>query len=316
MTFSATAAGTCYAVYLVTDGPSATLGLIRVDVAVPAPSDEPPVAVRDRALLPSAGSVLVDVLANDSDPCGGVLVVQSVDIGSGAGVSVSVVDHAYVRVTAVRTGSVPFTFTYTVSNGAASATGEVLVVPLPAVGSLQPPVATDDEVTVRAGDVVTIPVLANDTHPNGAPLTLDPDLTDVSGIGSGQVFTSGDTVRFLAGPDAGTAYATYTVRDPQDNKDSAQVTIHIKAVDARTNSAPQPRTVTARLVAGGTVRVAIPLDGIDPDGDSVQPSSASRAPRSSCGLLTRSATGGSTSRPAWTRWAPTRSATWSRTRSV
>ncbi len=40
--------------------------------------------------------------------------------------------------------------------------------------------------------------------------------------------------------------------------------------DTATNNPPVPQTVTARVVAGKSVRVSIPLNGIDPDGDSVQ----------------------------------------------
>ncbi|WFR66309.1 Ig-like domain-containing protein [Curtobacterium flaccumfaciens] len=40
--------------------------------------------------------------------------------------------------------------------------------------------------------------------------------------------------------------------------------------DAATNNPPVPQTVTARVVAGQSVRVSIPLNGVDPDGDSVQ----------------------------------------------
>ena len=41
------------------------------------------VAVRDVALLPSGGDVLVNVLSNDTDPAGGILVVQSVSVDAG-----------------------------------------------------------------------------------------------------------------------------------------------------------------------------------------------------------------------------------------
>ncbi|MDD0857250.1 hypothetical protein NHF46_04555 [Arthrobacter alpinus] len=44
-------------------------GLIRVDV-VPEDTAGLPVAVKDLAMLPAGGSVLVDVLGNDMDPAG------------------------------------------------------------------------------------------------------------------------------------------------------------------------------------------------------------------------------------------------------
>jgi len=280
VTFTAATAGVYYVNYLVTDGPGVSVGLIRVDVSPADAEAQPPVAVRDRALLPSDGSVLVDVLANDSDPAGSVLVVQSVDVDPSSGVSVAVLDHSVLRITAIKVGAAPFTLHYTVSNGSASSQGEVVVLPITSEGESQSPRAVEDEVTVRAGDVVTIDVLANDTHPDGLPMSVDPTLVDPPPASAGLMFVSENTVRFQAAPTAGgqTVHATYTVRDQQDHTDSAQITVHIKAADAADNSVPNPSTVTARVVAGETTRIAIPLTGIDPDGDSVELLGLGRAP--------------------------------------
>src|SRR5699024_6549350 len=70
--FQAESAGDYYVTYVVADddGLSAT-GLVRVHVR--SPQDATPIAVADTALLPPAGTVLVDVLENDFDPAGGVL---------------------------------------------------------------------------------------------------------------------------------------------------------------------------------------------------------------------------------------------------
>src|SRR5699024_2848855 len=70
--------GTYYVEYTAAneDGLSAE-GLVRVDVE--ARADRAPIAVADMALLPPGGSVLVDVLANDVDPSGGVIAVERVD---------------------------------------------------------------------------------------------------------------------------------------------------------------------------------------------------------------------------------------------
>ncbi len=270
VTAVATAPGTYYTTYVVTDGPSTATGLIRIDVTAPGDGTAPPVAVRDRALLPADGSVLVDVLANDTDPSGGVLVVQSVDYPATSGYSVAVIDHSVLRITAISVGTTPTTFTYTVSNGLASAQGEVIVVPLPAAAQLQAPIAVPDEVTVRAGDMATVNVLANDIDPDGAPLTLVPTLVEPPDPAAGLVFTSGNVIRILAGSTPGTYHATYAVTDPAKNEVAAQLTIHVKAANPADNTAPVPQTVVARTIAGTTVRIPIPIDGIDPDGDTVE----------------------------------------------
>ncbi|KUM37796.1 hypothetical protein AR539_07840 [Arthrobacter sp. EPSL27] len=275
-TFGSASPGTHYITYLVTNGPASAQQLVRVDV-VPGNGDGAPVAVRDTALLPSGGSVLVDVLGNDSDPSGGVLVVQSVTAADGQPVSVSVLDHSVVRITDVRAEG-QLSVKYTISNGTSSASGEIAVLVVPAPAKLQAPQAKPDEATVRAGDVVTIPVLENDTDPNGGKLTLEPVLAQEPDAADGRMFRSGGTLRFIAGDVAKTVYAIYKVTNDSGQSDSQQVTIRINARDDERNTRPEPKNLTARVVAGMVVRIPVPLDGIDSDGDSVQLIGVDKAP--------------------------------------
>ncbi|MEP7191349.1 MAG: Ig-like domain-containing protein [Actinomycetota bacterium] len=276
-TFRSEKAGTYYLTYTVTDGPNSTLGLVRIDVLPNSGTPGAPVAVRDIALLPDVGNVLVDVLANDSDPSGGVLVVQSVQVPDQPGFSVALLDHQMLRITSIRALTQPVLIGYTVSNGMTSASGEVLVIQVPAPAVIQPPTAVKDEVTVRAGDVVTIPVLKNDLHPD-SPVSLVRHLVESPSPADGTIFTTKDSVRFKAGVVAKTVYAVYEITDSQQQKDSAQITIHIRPMDAARNAAPRPQSITTRVLAGSTVRIAIPLDGVDPDGDSVSLLGLAKAP--------------------------------------
>ncbi|MGV8908716.1 MAG: Ig-like domain-containing protein [Propionicimonas sp.] len=276
-TFKSDRAGSYDLTYTVTDGPNSALGMVRIDVLPNSGTPGAPVAVRDTALLPSDGNVLVDVLANDSDPSGGVLVVQSVQVPSQPGFSVAVLNHQILRITSIRALTKPILIGYTVSNGMTSAMGEVLVIQVPSPAVMQPPTAVKDEVTVRAGEVVTIPVLKNDIHPD-SPISLVRTLVESPSPADGLIFTTQNTVRFQAGHQAKTVYAVYEITDSQSQKDSAQITIHIRAMDAARNAAPRPQSLTSRVLAGSTVRIAIPLDGIDPDGDSVSLLGLDRAP--------------------------------------
>ncbi|WP_152602077.1 Ig-like domain-containing protein [Cryobacterium roopkundense] len=269
-TFTADAARTFYVQYLVTDGPNTVLGLVRIDVTDASPSALPPVAVRDVALLPTGGVVLVDVLQNDTDPAGGILVVQSLSIPDNLGISVSVLEHRILRVADQSGLAEPVSIRYTVSNGTLTAEGEVLVIPVPAPTKLMPPVAVDDSATVRVGDILTIDVLANDSHPNGDTISLSPTLVaPLVDPADGDLFISENTLRFKAGATAKTVYGTYEVIDSQGQKDAGYVTIQILAA-ADTNSAPRPTDLIARVLSGNSVRIPIPLDQIDPDGDSVE----------------------------------------------
>lgn len=268
-TFRSSTPGPVYLSYIASNGPQSSQGLIRVDVDSGKDSGSP-VAVHDVALLPVGGSVLVDPLANDSDPSGGVLVLQSVSLPENSTVSVNVIDHSVLRVSDIVGTKEPLVFHYTMSNGHKSATGTVSVVPVPAPAVVEAPQPKPDEVNVRVNDVVTIPVLANDTHPQGEKLSVDPVLAQPIPESDGKAFVSEDTLRFIAGPVPKTVRAIYNSVDPQGQKSAAAVTIHILPLEGSTNSRPQPQNLTARVVAGGTVRIPVPLDGIDPDGDSVQ----------------------------------------------
>ncbi|NUU33277.1 Ig-like domain-containing protein [Arthrobacter sp. C9C5] len=268
-TFRSDTPGPVYLSYIASNGPQSTQGLIRVDVESGKDAGDP-VAVHDVALLPAGGSVLVDPLANDSDPAGGVLVLQSVQLPDNATASVSVIDHAVLRITDITGTKEPFIFRYTMSNGTKSATGSVSVVPVPAPAVVEAPQPKPDEVNVRVNDVVTIPVLANDTHPQGQKLTVDPVLPQPVPAADGKSFVSENTLRFIAGAVPKTVRAIYNAVDPQGQKSAAAVTIHILPLEGAQNSRPQPKNLTARVVAGGSVRIPVELDGIDPDGDSVQ----------------------------------------------
>ncbi len=268
-TFRSSTPGPIYLTYIASNGPQSSQGLIRVDVESGKDAGNP-VAVHDVALMPVGGSVLLDPLANDSDPSGGVLVLQSVQLPENATASVSVIDHSVLRITDVVGTKDPFTFRYTMSNGTKSATGSVSVVPVPAPAVVEAPQPKPDEVNVRVNDVVTIPVLANDTHPQGEKLTVDPVLPQPVPETDGKSFVSENTLRFIAGAEPKTVRAIYNAVDPQGQKSAAAVTIHILPLEGAENSRPQPKNLTARVVAAGSVRIPVELDGIDPDGDSVQ----------------------------------------------
>src|SRR5690606_23799536 len=162
------------------------------------------------------------------------------------------------------------TIRYRISNGLADAIGTITVVEIPEPTRLQPPVATEDTATVRVGDVVDIPVLDNDEHPDGKPIELVAELADEPSDGAGLLFTAGDRLRYLAPDIAGDFTAVYSITGPDGQRADARVTISVREVNTATNNAPVPRRVTARVLAGETVTIPIPLSGIDPDGDSVQ----------------------------------------------
>ncbi|NLE70617.1 MAG: tandem-95 repeat protein [Actinomycetales bacterium] len=266
-TVTARAAGTYYVPYTVAAPPQQATGLARIDVLEKPEEIPAPTAVLDVALLPPGGEVTIDPLANDTDPSGGVLVVQSVEVPPDVPLRVSVVGHRLLRISTVRTLEAPVFLTYTASNGERSAVGQVVVQPVPAQAGQQPPVVPDVTATVRTGGVVTIPVLEGAFDPDGDPLTLERTLVEPPA--AGLMFVSGDVLRFQAPETPMEVRATFEVSDPMRNRTAATVTIRVHRSDAATKAPPRPRDLTARVYAGEEVEIEIPLVGIDDDGDGV-----------------------------------------------
>ncbi|MBO0925433.1 fibronectin type III domain-containing protein [Cellulomonas sp. zg-ZUI199] len=267
--FKAPRAQSYYVTFVVSAGPQQATGIARVDVREWPEQAQPPVAVRDLALLPAGGEVTIDPLANDEDPADNVLVLQSVTVPEGSGLQVAVLEHRYVQIRAGRTPDGPVVLGYDVSNGSATARGEIVVQPVPPSASSQPPVVPNVEATVRAGGVVTIPVLEGASDPDGDRLTVLRELPEPLAAGDGLLFVSGDVLRYQAPDRALTARATFAVQDTAGNVTAATVTVRVHESDPATKSPPRPKDVDARVFDGDRVRIPVPLVGIDDDGDGV-----------------------------------------------
>lgn len=265
--FRAAQAGTFYVTFTVTAPPQQATGVARIDVRERPEQAEPPVAVADDAWLPAGGETTVDPLANDTDPAGGVLVLQSVSAPDGLRVAVR--QRTLVTISAVGALSEPVSLQYVVSNGTASATGQILVRPVPASATAQPPVVPNLTADVRTGGVVTIPALEKAFDPDGDAITLKPDLAEPLGDGEGLLFVSGDNLRYQAPSSPMTVHATFVVQDATGNETAATVTVRVHESDPATKAPPKPRALTARVFAGETVRIPVPLVGIDADGDGI-----------------------------------------------
>jgi large repetitive protein len=257
--------------------------VIRVDV-LPATGDGgEPVAAPDVLVLRGQRAGSVDVLANDYDPSGSVLVVQDASTGDDS-LQVSVVDGRSVRVSS-STGQAGTTrVTYRVSNGRSRSTGVVSVVVLEASTTNAPPVAVDDLATVRAGDVTSVAVLDNDSDPDGDPISLAPVPPTAQPVIEGLGMSTNGGRLLVAAPSTLTkpeqTVVSYVVQDGEGARTTGHVSVSlVPAGDTRKNRAPAPPDLEARMTAGDTVTVTVPVYGIDPDGDSATVTGVVDAPR-------------------------------------
>ncbi|MFP7833942.1 Ig-like domain-containing protein [Marisediminicola sp. LYQ134] len=271
VTFSAPTAGIYYVTYMVSAGGMSSESIIRVDVTDKIDDERPPIAVKDTAYLRGDAPTIVSVLSNDTSPSGRVLAVQSLDVDDdllARGLVVELLESTLIRVTSPQALTEQVSFSYTISDGANTATAGVTVVPVPPLTKHQPPIANDDTATVREGDIVTVDVLENDYHPDDVTMSVEEEL--VSEPAEGLAFVNANTVRFQAPDEPGQYSVDYSVVDPYGETSAANVLFTVTPVDEDANQEPVPEPLTARVLSGGSIRVEIPLDGIDPDGDSAQ----------------------------------------------
>ncbi|WP_159081367.1 fibronectin type III domain-containing protein [Nocardioides sediminis] len=295
ITFTGSKAGTFFLDYDAAYGNAPLDGsTIRVDVQ-PARGDRDPVAMPDSLTVYGQSAAIVDVLANDLDPAGGLLAVQRAEANDPDQLDVAIIDGRWLRISA-RQGALspnPQLVSYTISNGPSSSVeGEVSVSLRPAPKD-NSPVTASDRVHVRAGTSVTAPVLDNDLSPSGDRLSLLGDVVegapgeleviaplDVKGD-VGRAFVSGRTVRYVAPPDIkqrDSFQIPYVAANTTGQTSPGRLTVIITPADAP-NTAPEPPTLESRVVSGDTVKVRLPGSGVDPDGDPVTIAGITSAPR-------------------------------------
>lgn len=262
------ALGSHYLSYSVTDGPTVVDGVIRVDV-IDADQSAAPSVEDDLGVLPETGQVLIDLLANDFDPSGGILTVDRLKIPDDSRLQVALIDRQIVRVTAPRGLTKTETFTYSASNGKDSTDGMVTIIPSPPPIGTEPPDLTNDRLVVRSGDVGAVAVLENDVSRAGLKLSLTGELEHQIPHEVGSVFVSDNIVRVRGGQTPGSGVIVYTVTDSAGNVASAEIQVVVTPADEESNTPPRAKDLVARTSGGQSVTIRVPLDGIDPEGDSV-----------------------------------------------
>ncbi|WP_457605959.1 Ig-like domain-containing protein [Nitratifractor sp.] len=224
------------------------------DVCVDATSsNNPPTATDDSATVDEDGSVTIDVLANDSDPDGDTLTIQSVGTPAHGAASASGGQIVY---TPNPDYNGPDSFTYTISDGNGGTASATVHITVNAVNDA--PVANDVSVDTTVDTPVTVHLDASD--PDGEAIQSYPIQT---GPSHGQLSGAEPDITYT--PDSGytgTDSFTYQACDSHGAcSNTATVTITIG------NNVPIHATDNAYLVTPDT-----PLSGnmiVDDTGDGV-----------------------------------------------
>ncbi|MEW6219010.1 MAG: Ig-like domain-containing protein, partial [Thermodesulfobacteriota bacterium] len=246
--------------YQISDGHGASAtGTVTVTIR---PVNDPPAASSDAATTPEDQPVVIDVLANDTDPDSDTLSVASV---ATPGHGTATVASGRITYTPAVNWHGPDTFTYRLSDGnGGAATGTVSVTVQPVN---DPPVAASDTAVVDEDGAVTVDVLANDTDPEGDPLAL----TSASAGSNGSTAVTGNQVVYTPAANFhGSDSFSYQVSDGQGGQGTATVTVTVRPV----NDAPVARADSASTTESTAVTIDVLANDSDPDGDTLTIASA------------------------------------------
>lgn len=239
--------------YTISDG-NGGFDTTTVAVTVNAVNDDP-VAVTDIFDATEDTPLVLEVLANDTDPDGDPLTVTEAVSPNG---TVTINPDGTLNFVPDADFNGLTTVTYTVSDGnggTSTVTSTINVAPVN-----DAPVAFDDLAETDEDTPVTIPVLGNDTDVDGNPLTV----TDATSPDGTVTVNPNGTVTFVPNPDfTGVATITYTVEDGQGGSDTATVAVTVNPVN------DEPVAVDDTAVTEEDTPVVIPVlaNDTDVDGD-------------------------------------------------
>jgi uncharacterized repeat protein (TIGR01451 family) len=233
---------------LLSDGRGSVLQTVQVTV-----TPKSPVAGTVRASTSENTPVTINVLARATDPDGFLLTVT--DVGPAVHGTTRVVNGGRAVFYSPEQNYVgPDHFSYTVSNGRASADGTVQVNITP--NNAFPLIRPDNlQVPVGPGPFV-LDVLANDSDPGGGPLTI----TGVTPGTFGSIVISGDGSRLFYLPDptvVGSTTFSYTATDREGLSGTARVTVtmtDLNGVALSLMGQPAPLSSLADLGGPGEAR--------------------------------------------------------------
>jgi lipopolysaccharide export system protein LptA len=155
--------------YTISDGKgNSATGTVNITVGAAPVDNKAPIAVNDTISTTMGVPVLVNLLANDSDPNGDKIALKTLSNPKNGKLYRMNDSYIFYFPNAGFVGKDSFTYTITDSKGATS-TASVAITVAPAN---RLPVAKNDVVTAKSGKAVILNVLANDADPDGDALTV------------------------------------------------------------------------------------------------------------------------------------------------
>ncbi len=224
-----------------------------------------PIARADATTTFVNAPVTITVLGNDTEPDSQPLTVASVT--SPVHGTVTINGNGTIRYTPTPGYAGPDSFNYTVNDGVGGVSTATVTVTV--VNRI--PVAANDVATTFVNTAVAIPVLTNDSDPDGSPLTVSSASTPTRGTA---VINPNGTIFYT--PNAGYLGVdsfTYTVNDGAGGTAMATVNVTIG------NRNPVAVNDTATTVLNTAVIISVLTNDTDPDAQILAVSSVSTPTR-------------------------------------
>jgi gliding motility-associated-like protein len=225
--------GTDTITYTICDpGPLCDQAIVVITVTCP-PVNDPPIAVDDAATTDVNTEVVINVLGNDSDPNGDPITVTSATAGNG-----TVVINGFGSLTYTPASGFCGTDTifYTICDPEPLCDQAIVVVTVVCPPVNDPPIAVDDSTGTDPGAAVDIDILANDSDPNGDPLSV----TSADAANGAVVINNDGSLTYTPTSGfCGTDTISYSICDPQPLCDQAIVLVTVICPDTSELAIPQ-----------------------------------------------------------------------------
>ena len=234
-------------------------------------TNDGPTAVADMATTAEDVSVLIDVLANDTDPdTTDVLSVTAAAVTTGLGTA-SIESgqvrydpgSAYNYLAVGESATVVITYSISDGNGGTSSSTATVTV----TGTNDGPTAIADTATTAEDVSVLIDVLANDTDPDTTDMLSVTAAAVTTGLGTASIesdqvrYDPGSAYNYLAVGESATVVITYSISDGNGGTSSSTATVTVTG----TNDGPTAVADTATTAEDVSVLIDVLANDTDPD---------------------------------------------------